>query len=198
MPNNSVNTRGSLASPGARKKLAVLPRCPVFPWVPAVLPNNSVDLWGSPAVPGTKKKKIGSAYALSGSPLSSRGSATPRHQHLGAAPPTAPVGHVVGLPLGGRLGRALVVGTPFGGPPDLFARVAPLVGLPFGSDVGLLIGRQHLGAALAVGSLLGGLAGVILGVPSLGMPVGFGLGSLVKFDVVADGRSGRRRRGGVA
>jgi hypothetical protein len=46
--------------------------------------------------------------------------------------------------------------------------------------------------------LLGGPAGVILGVHLLGMPVGSGLGSIVDFDVVADGRSGRQRRGGVA
>jgi hypothetical protein len=113
-------------------------------------------------------------------------------------PPTALVGHVVGLPLGGRLGRALVVGTPLGGPPDLFAQVAPLVGLPVGSDVGLLIGHQHLGAVHAVGFLLGGPAGVIYGVPLLGMPVGSGLGSLVEFNVVADGCSGCQCQGGVA
>jgi hypothetical protein len=146
---------------------------------------------GISGLPGGQKK-FDSAYALSGFPLNSHGSATPPRRHLGAVPPTAPVGHMVGCPLGGRLGHALVVGTPLGGPPDLFARVAHLVGLPLGSNVGILIGRQHLGAARAVGFLLGGPAGVILGVPLLGMPVGFGLGSLVEFDVVADGRSGRQ------
>ena len=86
--------------------------------------------------------KIGSAYALSVpikfvlSHLRQRRQAHQRRQHLGATCATAMVSHVVGLPLGGRVGGVLV--NPLGltpglclgvsGPPIGLLRVAPFDG----------------------------------------------------------------------
>jgi hypothetical protein len=73
-----------------------------------------------------------------------------------------------------------MVGLPLGGLASLFTWVAPLVGLPVGPEDGLLVGRQHLGAArptTLVGRVVGlplcGPAGLFAWVaPFVGLPVG--------------------------
>ncbi len=81
----------------------------------------------------------------------------------------------------------------------MFAWVAPLVGLPVGPEVGLLIRRQHLGAAprttlvgRMVGLPLGGPAGFFPVAPFLCLPVGLEVGFLVGFHAVVEGCLGRR------
>jgi hypothetical protein len=92
-----------------------------------------------------------------------------------------------------------VVGLPLGGPAGLSTWVAPLFGLPVGLEVGLLIGRQHLGAARPA-TLVGRVVGLPLGDPAgffprvaplFGLPVGLKVGFLVGFHAVTEGCSGR-------
>ncbi len=87
-----------------------------------------------------------------------------------------------------------MVGLPLGGPACLSTWVAPLFGLPVGRDVGILVGRQHLGGwpTRVVGLSLGGPARFFPHVAlPFGLPIGPKLSFLIGFTAIAEGCLGR-------